>query len=514
MFAYYTGADAFRLAPQRYFNLFRLVIAGLFLVAGRELGLGASAPQLYLLIAFGYLGVVLLLGFPDAVTRLGLNRLIFLQVCVDILMLTCVMWISGGYRSGMPVMMMVYLAAAGLVAEGRMVMFFAALATVSVLGENAWRALSGRDAAEFLQLGIVCIGFFAIAFTAQLLARRAKANESLAAQRGEALGRQQAINERIIRDMRDGVIVVSGDGRVRQCNPRAAVLLGAPLSEGQSLVGLDPGFADCASLGADSRGVLKRIGPAGRLLRVRVVEAESSGGDTLIYLADHEEIQRQVQQLKLAALGRLTASMAHEIRNPLSAVTQAADLLGEEKRADVQTRLLRIITDNARRIERMVRDVLALGRRDQLMREVLPVRAVVGQVVEEFGLKGDSELAVFAIDIPEPLSLAMDRAHLYQILSNLLHNARRHCSGEPGAIRLFAHEEGKDKVSLHVLDDGPGVSEPDQVHLFDPFFTTDARGTGLGLYIARELAESNDASLEFVGNAPGAHFVITARSQP
>ncbi|HRD34395.1 MAG TPA: PAS domain-containing sensor histidine kinase [Rhodocyclaceae bacterium] len=513
-------ADASRLDPQRYFNLFRLLIAGFFLVAGRELGLGEEAPRLFMLVALSYLALVLMLGFPDVQARLGLNRLISLQVIIDILALTGIMWISGGYRSGMPVLMMVYLAAAGLVAEGRMVIFFAAVATVTVLGENAWRAFGGRSASEFLQVGIVCIGFFAIAFTARLLARRAKANESLAMQRGEALSRQQAINERIIRDMQDGVIVLSEGGRVRQANPRASILLGADLGEGLRLAEIDTAFKDCCGPGADRRGVLRRLGPAGKLLRCRAAGPDDTSAsvvsdDTVVYLTDFEEIQKHVQQLKLAALGRLTASMAHEIRNPLSAVTQAADLLGEEKRADVQVRLLRIINDNARRIERTVRDVLALGKRDQLMREALPLRITTLQVVEEFGLKGEDELGLFAVDIDEGLHLAMDRAHLHQVLSNLLYNARRHCSGAPGSIRIFAHEadEGGDVV-LHVVDDGAGISDANRVHLFDPFFTTDAKGTGLGLYIARELAEANDASLDFIGNEPGAHFSLTGRRQP
>lgn len=513
-----TLSEASRLEPQRYFNLFRLLIAGFLLVAGRELNLGDEAPRLFILIAFAYLGLVLLLGFPDMLSRMGLNRLISIQVIIDILALTGIMWISGGYRSGMPVMMMVYLAAAGLVAEGRMVIFFAAVATVAVLSENAWRAFGGRSASEFLQVGIVCIGFFAIAFTARLLARRANANESLAVQRGEALSRQQAINERIIRDMQDGVIVLAEDGRVRQANPRAAVLLGVALGEGVRLADIDAAFGDCCGPAADRRGVLRRLGPAGKLLRCRSAGPDpspsASSDDTVVYLTDFEEIQKHVQQLKLAALGRLTASMAHEIRNPLSAVTQAADLLGDEKRGDVQARLLRIINENARRIERTVRDVLALGKRDQLMREALPLRTTVMQVVEEFGLKGEYEVGLFAVDIDDGLHLAMDRAHLHQILSNLLYNARRHCSGAPGSIRILAREVDGGDVALHVIDDGGGISDANRVHLFDPFFTTDAKGTGLGLYIARELAEANDASLDFVGNAPGAHFTLTGRSQP
>lgn len=517
----YAAPDPGKLAPLRYFNLFRLVVAGLFLVAGRELSLGADAPGVFLGISIAYLGAVLLFGFPDAQRWLGMDRLISLQVVIDILVLAAIMWSSGGYASGMPVMMMVYLAAAGLVAEGRMGLFFAALATVAVLVENAWRYFGGGNAAEFHQVGLACIGFFAIAFTARLLARRAKTNESLAALRGEALDRQQAINERIIKDMRDGVIVLGSDGRIRQANPRASQLLGVALTSGMMLPEVDAQFYACAQDCAVAEGCLQRMGPSGKLLRCRAVNAGVSSiagsgknGDILIFLTDFEEIQQQIQQVKLAALGRLTASMAHEIRNPLSAVSQAADLLCEEKRTEVQERLVRIINDNARRIERMVRDVLALGRREDILLEALNLRDFVNDVIEEFSLCGAEERAVFALDIDPAVSIAIDRAHLHQILGNLLTNARRHCTGRPGSVRILASASGDGRTVLHVFDDGEGVSDSGRAQVFEPFFTTDPKGTGLGLYIARELAEANNARLEFVGNEPGAHFALTGRSSP
>lgn len=509
--------DAYRHLPQRYFNLFRLVAAGLFLVAGPELNLGQSAPRLYFLFSLCYLGVVLALGFPDAARRLGLDRLITLQVVLDILMLTAMMWVSGGYRSGMPVLMMVYLAAAGLVAEGRMVLFFAAMATVAVLTENVWRLTMGRGAAEFLHVGISCTGFFAIAFTARLLALRAKANESLARQRGEALGQQQAVNERIIRDMQDGVIVVSPGGEIRQANPRASTLLGMALEEGMRLDAVDASLSDCRDRCGCDDGVLRRLGPGGRLLRYRALGAEagqSEQGDIVIYLTDYDEIQKHMQQHKLAALGRLTASMAHEIRNPLAAVSQAAELLEEESRADVQQRLIRIVSDNARRIERMIHDVLALGRRDTALREAVLLKPFVAELVSEFALVGDDERAVFRIDISETATLAIDRAHLYQILGNLLVNARRHCSGRASGVQVFVTPLDAGRLALHVLDDGPGIPEAQAAQVFEPFYTTDPKGTGLGLYIARELAEANDASLDLLHEGLGAHFILTGRSTP
>ncbi|MBI1904954.1 MAG: PAS domain-containing sensor histidine kinase [Rhodocyclales bacterium] len=513
----YPAPDPLRLAPLRYFNVFRLIVAGVFLVLGREINLGNDGPHVFIGAVLAYLGCVLALGFPDAIRRVGFDRLVTLLVVLDIFMLATVMIVSGGFRSGMPVLMLVFLAAAGLVAVGRMVFFFAALASVVVLIENAVRTYAGGNSAEFLQVGFTCMGFFAVAFTARLLAKRATESEYLADQRGEALGRQQAINERIIEDMQDGVVVMGGDGRLRQANPHATVLLGMDLVEGMPLTDVDPLFGECHLRCSGAHGMLLRLGPANRMLRCRAVRASTSGameGDTLLYLTDFEEIQKQIQQHKLAALGRLTASMAHEIRNPLSAVTQAADLLGEEKRTDVQARLVRIINDNARRIERMVREVLALGRRDNLMREALPLAGFVADMVEESALRDAGVKALFSVNIGSDATMAIDRAHLHQILGNLLTNARRYCSGRPGAIKVYVTHVGRDRIALHVRDDGPGVAAEERMHIFEPFYTTDPKGIGLGMYIGRELAEANDASLELLDEGPGAHFVLTGRSQP
>ncbi|MER2552693.1 MAG: ATP-binding protein [Thauera sp.] len=515
-------ADRARGRALRYLNLFRLILGGVFLVAGAEFGLGAESPRLFLVAVLGYLGTVLALGFPDALRRLGFERVVILLAIADILALAAIMWVSGGYRSGMPVLMMVMLAGAGLIGEGRMVMFSAALATLAVLVENTWRFVGGGQSVNFLQVGIFCAGFFGIALIARLLARRAHASASLAAERGAALAKQQAVSAHILRDMQDGVIVVGAGGPILHANPQALEMLGiararAAALDGLMLRDLDAGLEAVLEMPAGPEGRLMRLGATGRLLRCRRVQGEpgsAAEGDTLLYLTDYEDIQRQLQQIKLAALGRLTASMAHEIRNPLSAVTQAAELLRDEKRAEMQVRLVRIINDNARRIERMIRDVLALGRREQAMPEALPLAAFLRDVVDARVFREPAEAALHAIEVDPALTLAMDRAHLHQILDNLLSNAARHCSGAPGAIRLWAALQPHDKVALHVQDDGPGFDEGSRVHLFEPFFTTHPKGTGLGLYIARELAEANDAELTLAAGAPGADFVLTASQQP
>lgn len=508
--------DALRAAPRRIFNVFRLIVAGLLVVAGNQLGLGGEHPEIFVLTASAYAVFAFLSGFPLAASWLGVGTLLRLQFVVDIAALTVVLGVSGGQVSGLAVLMMVYLAAAGVLVEGRLPMFYAALATLAVLGENGWRYLTTANAFDWVRIGVVCMAFFAIAVTARWLALRARAQETLAEERGEALDRQQAINERIIEDMPDGVLVFDGDGRVRQLNPTAAALLGDDVRPGGYMPELAMLVAACRmGGGADSFQVrLERSGKYVRCRAVRANLAEGAAGDVVVYLTDLDEVQKQIQQQKLAALGRLTASMAHEIRNPLTAVTQAADLIGEEKRAEVQARLVRIIRENSRRIDRMVRDVLALGRRDEVVREALVLAPAVAGIIEELALAGGAEHAIYTLEVPADVTLYIDRAHFHQIIVNLLTNARRYCSGAPGAIRVQAVAQPSGQVALHVRDDGPGVEPSRHSGVFEPFYTTDPKGTGLGLYIARELAEANGASLEIAPDGPGAHFVLSGRSHP
>jgi len=509
-----------RAEPLRYLNLFRLVLAGLFLVAGPALNLGGDSPTIFFGASFAYLAAVLILGFPDAERLLGRSRLITLQVLVDVTLLTLIMWASGGYRSGMPILILIALAGAGLVGQGRMVLFYAAYATLAVLLENAFRLLSGRATVDFFTVGITCIGFFAIAQVARLLALRALANEDLARQRGADLASQLRLNRQIIQDMQDGVLVVGDGGVVRRFNPQAVALLGAGLREGGRLVDFAPALerelrrrteqGDSAhSLRADASGkmLLARFLPAGE------------ANETLVYLEDFDRIHNQIQQAKLAALGRLTASIAHEIRNPLASVYQAAELLLDEKRSEMQARLIRIIGNNAQRIDRLVADVLALGRRDEALPEALPLESFVGEFLDEFALTdGLGNPGVVVNRVPPGLEMAMDRTHLRQILWNLVGNARRHCSGGPGAVKVDAALRDDGRVALDVSDDGPGIPEGLRTQVFEPFFTTHSKGTGLGLYISRELAEANGAVLELCATAspglPGAHFRLIGRVKP
>jgi two-component system sensor histidine kinase PilS (NtrC family) len=501
----------------RFFSMYRLSIALLFMAAslvfGDTVSLGTQDPLLFDRVAAVYVlaSIVFLAVLLRRPRRFSLQ--LSVQVALDIAALTVMMFASGGQKSGIAILVLVVVAGAALVGQGRMTLFYAALASVAMLLEESWRALTrDADPADFVRTGIISIAFFATAIIVRLLAQRVVANETLARERGRELNDQLRISERIIRDMEDGVLVVDGDGRVRLLNPRAEALLSVESPSGTELSRLSRELANRYRVwsGQPVETVEMLRPDGGRLLRVRYLPSAESGGNALIYLEDMERVQSQAQQLKLAALGRLTANMAHEIRNPLAAISHAAELLAEEDADPLRQRLARIIHDNTRRLNRLVTEVLELGRRDRAQPEALRWQVFLSGFMEELILHDESagrRVRVGECDV----ELRFDRGHLYRILWNLLANALRHASPADGAVRLEARPGATaNRIELHVVDDGSGVEEAQRNLVFEPFFTTHGAGTGLGLYIARELCEASGARLELLDEGPGAHFRITA----
>jgi two-component system sensor histidine kinase PilS (NtrC family) len=491
----------------RYYSLYRLVLASGFGLVSHAFISDHGGISIWLgLVALYFVAALLLLYFQ----RLGglpFAWVLNLQILVDITVLSVLMYFSGGHRGGIPYVLMVVVAAGGLLGEGRLVYFYAALATVGVLVAQSVRyvyAGEGDPANEFASVGLLCAGFFAVATVARLLAQRALKNEQLAYQRGSALTRQILVNERIIADLHDGVLVVGEDGALRQLNPKAAALLGGAARPGMALERVSQALAEALAKNA-AQSTLED----GQRVRLRV-HAAGGAGDRVIFLEDLEQIELEAQQIKLAALGRLTGSIAHEIRNPLAAISHAGELLAEEKRAVMQTRLIRIVLDNSRRIERMVADVLELGRRDRVTQESISFADFMRVFIEDNSSFGSLDPQLVSCVIPPELRIRFDRIHLHQVLWNLISNAKRYCSGKPGAVRVAARPAEHGCVLIEISDDGPGFAPEIRNQVFEPFFTTDSKGTGLGLYIARELAQANDATLELDEAPVGAHFSLLA----
>ncbi len=503
----------------RYFSVYRTAVAALFLgltmVYGDTLSLGSHQLELFRFVAGAYLVVGIALQVLLRSLRERFNQQLTLQAGVDILAITLLMYASGGIRSGLGVMLLISLTGAAIVAPRRLTFLYAAFATIALLLEQGyWVLVHDAPEASFLQPGLLAIGCFATAGVTGWLAQRVAANERLARQRGRELETQTRVSQLVIGDMYDGVAVLDRDGRVVQHNPQAQRLLAAEPLLGADITRLLPGFAKRWQAWRGGEGAARA--PAGefevhgRGLGLRLLDTGTEEEFSVLFIEDTTRSREQAQQLKLAALGRLTANIAHEIRNPLAAISHAAELLGEEKRGEDRDRLTRIIHDNTRRLERLVVDVLQLNRRDRISAERVRLGPWLEAFVGEFVANETIPPERLALHAARDAWVEFDREHLRQVMWNLLRNAVRYARPEPRAVRI-ALAGFADHVELSVIDNGPGVPAASQGELFEPFFTTDSKGTGLGLYLARELCAANRAVLEYVGDGPGAHFRILMR---
>lgn len=502
----------------QYFNLYRIVVAMLFLgatyFAYEPINFGAHDMRLFRTVCVIYLMSGIALQFVLRAVRERFNVQLSVHALLDVVVIPVLMYASGGLRSGLGVMLLISLTGAGLVAPLRLNFLYAALAAIAVLLEEIYWVLAlDLPSASIVPAGLLSMGYLATAGATGWLAQRLAANERLARERGRALANQTRVNQLVIADMQDGVLLLDRQGRVVEHNPQAMRLLGMDGLHGLPLAEVLPGLAGRWQAWRAAQGrphVALDIETRGREVRARLLDTGTEDELTVVFIEDMTRSREQAQQLKLAALGRLTANIAHEIRNPLSAISHASELLAEERRDLHRNRLTRIIHDNTLRLERLVADVLQLNRRDRVNAEHVMLNAWLRTFLEEFAANESVEPARVSFEPARDAWVVFDREHLRQIVWNLLRNALRHAPAAPAAVRIAARTFG-DKVELSITDNGPGVPAAIQGQLFEPFFTTDSKGTGLGLYLARELAAANGALLEYVNDMPGAHFRLVCR---
>ena len=488
-----------------YFNLYRLTLATAFFffsltAAGSGLfGIEAAASFRFVALAYLVLGALFVLAIRARWPAFPLQ--LSVHIVTDIAFVTILMALGAGIRSGLGLLLLVSIASGALIGRGRLVFFYAALASVAVLVMQSNRVMQLQDGMDsFLQTALLAIGYFATAWLTHTLSRRAQASEDLALAQARSLERLNQVNALVARELADAIVALDDQHKVFYANPVARELFGL---EGLNRA-LPPELA--RYLEEPTGGLRAPLRLQGREWRAEVQRLPRG---VVIRLEDQSRIEAAARQIKLAALGRLTASIAHEIRNPLAAILQAAELLHESVPADpAVAKLTGIIGKNSRRLDRLVQDVLMLNRRDRLNAERIDLGAFVAECLDEWERTEEIPAHAVIASMAENLTLRFDPQHLRQILWNLLRNAVRHGGGMP--VRLAA-AAGADRVELSVEDDGPGVSAEHRARLFEPFFTTDAQGSGLGLYIARELAEANGARLDYLDRPDmGACFRLSA----
>jgi len=506
----------------KYFNFYRMVVSAAFFLAvvvyGDLLNLGSHSTRLFVYASAAYLGLAVLFQAAMQKWPTYFDLQLSAHVLADIVALILMMYASGGFRSGIGVMLLISLAGAALVSRGILMLFYAAIASIALLLEQSyWVLVHDASTANFLQPGLLSIGYFVTALITNQLAQRVIRNERVARQRGIDLANQLRINQLVIQDVQDGILVVDSNGLVQQQNPAVTILLGRAAPELDQIETYSPELAERLSAwraGVPAFSQTMKMGESGRNVRTRFVNVGVDGGSfTLVFLEDQSRLEEQAQQLKLVALGRLTANIAHEIRNPLSAVAHAGDLLIDIG-GDAQTRrLITIIRDNVNRLDRMVRDVLELSRRDRARRQLIDLGEFIESFVQEFRQIERIDEGVLTLDIADGGKVEIDPIHFNQIIWNLVRNAWRHCTKNKGSI-LISVVRRRHGLEMHVMDDGSGVPDELQMQLFEPFFTTYSSGTGLGLYIARELCAANGATLDYIDGRNGADFRVLWQLSP
>ncbi|ANB01309.1 nitrogen regulation protein NR(II) [Ectothiorhodospira sp. BSL-9] len=498
----------------RLFSLYRFFIAGMLLAlvvlgTGPET-LGQSHPRLFLVCASAYL--VLSFGFGTAARLFtpSAEAQVYAQAVTDTLCITLLMYASGGVTSGLGMLTIPAMAGLSILAPGRPALFFAALGSIALLLAQIHGYLFDptRDAA-LTQTGLLGAALFATALLGLVLSRRVRESEARAERHSVDLANMAELNAHIIERMQSGVIVVNDTGHVHLINEAAWGLLGNPSADNPSDLGqiapqiegalqqwlAKPGLQGHQTLEAGAYGPELRV----RFTRLGVDRAVG----TLIFLEDTAELHRQMQAIKLASLGRLTASIAHEIRNPLGAISHAAQLLGESESLDkADRRLAGIIQDQSQRMNALIQNILGLSRQASPRGESLILKPWLEQFTEEFRRHYNLEPAQLQVAIrPDDARGRFDPEQLHQVLWNLCVNALRYGTraGEPPRIRI---QGGTQDISrqpvVDVIDEGHGVKPGIARQLFEPFVTSGSQGTGLGLYIARELCENNGGGLEYL----------------
>lgn len=497
-----TPADFWR--SLTFFNFYRLslvcFIVFIALVFDAARLFGEVNGRLFLLSGLFYAAVVILSFLPLRLRWPQFSWQLAWQVGGDIAALTVLAHASGGIQSSVGLLLMVSMAVAGIISRGKITLFFASLASIAALLEHAFSVLyNDAPITQYVQVGLLCVSYFAVAGLAHKLAKYALENQTLAQRRGRDLIGMAESNRLVMRDMKDGVIVVDEHGKIVQMNPSAARLLHSPEAAGSGLFERFPLL--CAQYGLwknnaeNARETLLLDGGLQARLRFIPVARDSAQG-AVIFLEDMRRVQAEAQQIKLAALGRLTANLAHEVRNPLSAISYATELLQEEPGDSHQVRLLQLIRENTQRINQIVEDVMQLNRRDRTQPETFELCMQLQVFVEEFNQAERVAPGVLVAKAEQNCMVTFDRGHFRQVLWNLCRNGLRYGKNLPGSLSLRA-STNDGRVILEVRDDGPGISAEHQIRLFEPFFTTAEQGTGLGLYIARELCEANSAWLEY-----------------
>ena len=426
---------------------------------------------------------------------------------------------TGGIRSGLGMLLIISISMTSLFLQKRVAILFAAISALAIIGEQIYsQIIYSNYSPAFTQAGLLGILIFISAFLTFYTAKRLKESEKLAEETSAELESIVQMNEHIIRNMRTGILVIKNNGQILMANNAALELLGHIKIESQANLkeasaDLYARFIDWNNNSIQNHQPIQQaqglpdLQPGFSHIDHRRNPADIYKGRTLIFIEDATQLAQRFQQVKLASLGRLTASIAHEIRNPLAAINHAGQLLDETSADEADKKLTGIINTQVKRLNGIVENVLQLSRQQRGTPETINLQQWLVKFREEF--VSTHKLQAYQIHIkisPQDINISFDSSQLHQVMWNLCSNAIDHANMDASNIMINitgAIDEDSLQPYIDIIDNGPGIDKDTQAHIFDPFFTTSSEGTGLGLYLTKEVIESNRAKIRHIAPATG-----------
>lgn len=494
------------------FSIYRcLLTSAFFILMSLNAGtIGQRQPILYTYILLIYFLLSIVYLFNAFLKNQGYYSQVGLQLITDIIALTLIMHTSGGLASGLNILYLPVVAAASVFIPGKLSFFYAALATIAILAQQSYAYLlvNFKNNNTFTLAGLTGISIFATAITVNIIHKRLTQSQLLGKQYQATIERFQQIFIMILQKMPLSVMVIDTSNKIAIINFTAQKLLGFPSTDP---IGYNPKeqlpkvisdklmqwrqHKSQNNISLNQTVTLNNINIALQFIAV----SNDLNTNVIVMLENLSQQEQQAQNMKLISLGRLTASIAHEIRNPLNAISHSSQLLAESNNLDAEDiHLLNIIKNNSERTNKIIESVLLLSKSKPIVQQQLHLKTWLNKFITQFTMHNHPKIQIELICDNESINVMFDPTHLQQILTNLCENGLCYSLNNTGQATVMLEVSATATGSyLDVIDSGTGVADDNLKFLFEPFFTTENTGTGLGLYVAKELTSANGAKLEY-----------------
>ncbi len=503
-------------SPLQLYSVYRLILAGILLILGfadiSTIRLGVFDKDLYSFVTNAYVIITVLGVFTTHFRQPSFTTQLYFLSLTDIALLLSIVYSSSGLNSGLGILILLPVLLPNILKPGQISLFLSALTVIFLLSINVLMVNKGNNHSfEMFQTGVLSLFIMVVSWLAGSWFEKASITAELAKRRGIDLANLSQLNQSILDQLQTGIIVLDQSANIRHLNPTAWDMMGQPEDwRNQTLKEFAPELNTHLRYWMDNVAPkvvsydIKHWKTTEFTMRLSQLGVKNKGV-VLMYLED-TRLQREKQQdVKMASLGQLTANIAHEIRNPLGAISHAAQLLSESTSLDkADERMLQIIQSNSKRMNGTIESVLNLSRKSNPNRENIQLKHWLNNFVDDFVEQSSlnkSQISLF-MDVPNA-TIQFDPMHLHQVMWNLCRNAEKYAHNNTADLHIDiqgSHPSHTRDIMLNIIDNGRGIPEKNIDRLFEPFFTTSTKGegTGLGLFMARELCLSNGSILEFV----------------